>query len=61
MEDRWLHEHMGNILVGIEILWVGLVIAIFAFYFVMKRKLHKKRERELAEKVAVEELKEGER
>ena len=61
MEDRWLHEHMGNILIGIEIFWVGGVIAIFAFYFVMKRKLHKKRERELAEKVAVEELKEGER
>ena len=62
MEDRWLHEHMGNILVGIEILWVGLVIAIFSLYFIVKRNLRKKKEQELAKKAAaeaVEEFKEG--
>jgi len=63
MEDRWLHEHMGNILVGIEIIWVGGVIAVIVFYFIIKRKFRNKKDNELIAKAAaepVEELKSGE-
>ena len=62
MEDRWLHEHMSGILLAIEIIWVGGVIAIIGFYFIMKRKLRNKRtEAQTAETTAdtTEELKSG--
>ena len=48
MNDRWIHEHMGSILIAIEIIWVGGVIAVIAFYFIMKRKLRKKKEEKQA-------------
>lgn len=39
---------MSSILIAIEIIWVGLVIAIIAFYFIMKQKLRNKKEEEQA-------------
>jgi hypothetical protein len=36
--DDWLHGHMAAVLLGIEILWVGGVVAVFLLYFVMKRR-----------------------
>ena len=53
MDDRWLHAHMSNILIGVEILWVGGVIAVIVFYLIMKRKYRKKKEEQTA-KAAVE-------
>ena len=53
---------MGNILIAIEILWVGGVIAVIVFYLVMKRKLRKRKQREQTVKAAMEaaeELKSG--
>lgn len=38
----WLHGHMGAVLIGIEILWVGGVLAILVFYFVMRRRLSRR-------------------
>ena len=53
MNDRWIHEHMGSILIVIEIIWVGGVIAIIAFYLIMKRMLRKKKvEEQTAEATA---------
>ena len=39
---------MSSILIAIEIIWVGGVIAVIAFYFIMKRKLRKKKEEKQA-------------
>lgn len=35
----WLHGHMMAVLIGIEILWVGGIVAIIAFYFLVRRRL----------------------
>lgn len=34
--DDWLHSHMAAVLLGIEIVWVGGVVAVFLLYFVVK-------------------------
>jgi hypothetical protein len=44
---------MSNILVGIDILWVGGVIAVVALRIIMKRKLHKKNKEERTGKAAM--------
>ena len=56
MNDRWIHEHMGSILIAIEIIWVGGVIAIIAFYLIMKRKFRKKKADEQTAEAAAQTL-----
>ena len=58
MEDRWLHEHMSGKLITIEIIWVGGVVAIIVFYFIITRKLHNKRAEEQSAKMTTETVKE---
>ena len=52
---------MGNILIGIEIVRVGGVIAVIVFYLDMKRKLRNKNEKERNAKSVgtMDELKSG--
>jgi uncharacterized membrane protein YdjX (TVP38/TMEM64 family) len=47
MDDLWLHEHMSSILIGVEIMWVGGVLAVIVFYLVMKRRLRKKNKKRI--------------
>lgn len=49
---------MGNILICIEIIWVGGVIAVIVFYFVIKRNLRKKKENDLTAKTIMGTMKE---
>lgn len=37
MLDDWVHAHAHGVLLTIEILWVGGFLAVFVFYFIMKR------------------------
>ena len=37
--DDWLTRHMHAVLVGVEILWVAGVLAIFVVYFMIKRRV----------------------
>jgi len=42
MED-WVFDHMGGVLIAIEIMWVGGVLAVFGLYFVVRRNLRKRK------------------
>jgi hypothetical protein len=41
--DRWFQAHMHGVLWVIEVLWVAGFLAIFVFYFIIKRRLRKKK------------------
>lgn len=42
-------HHMHGVLLAIEVFWVVGVLAIFVFYFVVKRRVRARRRREAAE------------
>ena len=39
--DKWLVEHMHNVLWAIEIMWVGGVLLIFSLPFIFKYFINK--------------------
>lgn len=43
MLEDWVHAHAHGVLLTIEILWVGGFLAVFVFYFIMKRWFKKHR------------------
>ena len=49
LED-WVLEHMHEVLIGIEIMWVGGFLAVFVVYFVIWRGIQKKKAAQKAEK-----------
>lgn len=42
--NDWFHAHAHGILWVIEVMWVAGFLAIFLVYFVVKRRIRKKRE-----------------
>ena len=42
LED-WMLEHMHGVLIGIEIMWVGGVLAVFVVYFWIWRGIQEKK------------------
>jgi len=43
--DAWMHANMESILWVIEVLWVGGVLSIIAFYFVLKYKVKRNKKK----------------
>jgi hypothetical protein len=41
--DHWFQAHMHGVLWVIEMVWVAGFAAVFVFYFIIKRRLRKKK------------------
>jgi uncharacterized membrane protein len=41
--ESWIHAHAHGVLLAIEIMWVAGFLAIFVFYFMIKRRIKKKK------------------
>lgn len=35
--ENWVHDHAYGVLLTIEVLWVGGFLAVFVFYFFIRR------------------------
>ena len=46
MED-WMHENMHGILIVVEVLWVAGFFSVFVLYFVISRRIKKKKQQQL--------------
>jgi len=54
LEKNWMTQHMHGVLLTIEVFWVAGVLAIFVFYFAVKRRVRARRRQEAAEAAAQE-------
>jgi Na+/melibiose symporter-like transporter len=41
--DDWMHAHMGSVLWMVEVFWVAGFLAVFVCYFMIKRRIKKKK------------------
>jgi len=41
--DDWMHAHMSSVLWMVEVFWVAGFLAVFVFYFMIKRRIKKKK------------------
>ena len=41
--DAWLKANMHDVLIGIEIVWVGGFLAVFVIYFLIWRGIKKRK------------------
>lgn len=52
--DDWFHAHAHGILWAIEVMWVAGFLAVFVVYFVIKRRVKKKKAEAAAKKESAE-------
>ena len=52
--EEWIHAHAHGVLWAIEVVWVAGFFAVFAVYFMIKRRIKKKKAEAALNKEPVE-------